>query len=126
MHGFGSGRCRRAGISGTDGRKIKMLAFYPRHEATLAPQSEQVWVGLSLTSQSVTADSPAFRNGPLPVTTAWPPARRCRARARAARLLDAGRLVLADPCSAYKHKCALAYEHKSALAYKHKRALAHA
>ena len=46
-----------------DGRKIKMLAFYRRHEAALAPQSEQVWVGLSLTPQSVTADSPAFAMG---------------------------------------------------------------
>ena len=33
------------------------------HEAALAPQSEQVWVGLSLTPQSVTADSPAFAMG---------------------------------------------------------------
>ena len=28
-----------------------MLAFDRRHEAALAPQSEQVWVGLSLTPQ---------------------------------------------------------------------------
>ena len=43
-------------------------AFDRGHEAALAPQSEQVWVGLSLTPQTVTA----FCNGPLPVTTAWP------------------------------------------------------
>ena len=63
MHGFGSGRCRQPGNHSTDGRKIEMPAYYRRHEAALAPQSEQVWVGLSLTPQSVTADSPAFRNG---------------------------------------------------------------
>ena len=59
-----------------------MPAFYRRHESVLAqpmlPQSEQVWVGLSLTPQSVTA----FCNGPLRVTTAWPPARRHQACAR--------------------------------------------
>jgi hypothetical protein len=45
---------RRAGSGGTDGRKIKIPAFYRRHEAALAqpmlPQSEQVWVGLPLTT----------------------------------------------------------------------------
>jgi hypothetical protein len=48
------GRRRRPGICGTDGRKIEMRALYHRHEAALAqttlPQSEQVWVGLSLTT----------------------------------------------------------------------------
>jgi hypothetical protein len=48
------GRSRRLGIGGTDGRKIEMPTFYRSHEAALAqpmlPQSEQVWVGLSLTT----------------------------------------------------------------------------
>jgi len=51
---LGGGWCRRTGNSGTDGRKIEMPAFYRRHEAALAqpmlPQSEQVWVGPSLTT----------------------------------------------------------------------------
>jgi hypothetical protein len=47
---LGGGRRRRPGISGAYGRKIEMPAFYRRHEAALAPQSEQVWVGLSLTT----------------------------------------------------------------------------
>jgi hypothetical protein len=42
---LGGGLHRRTGSGGTDGRKIiKMPAFYRRHEAALAPQSEQVWV----------------------------------------------------------------------------------
>jgi hypothetical protein len=46
---LGGGWRRRAGSGGTDGRKI---AFYRRHEAALAPQSEQVWVEkLSLTTE---------------------------------------------------------------------------
>jgi hypothetical protein len=48
------GRSRRLGIGGTDGRKIEMPTFYRSHEAAPAqpmlPQSEQVWVGLSLTT----------------------------------------------------------------------------
>jgi hypothetical protein len=48
------GRSRRLGIRGTDGRKIEMPTFYRSHEAALAqpmlPQSEQVCVGLSLTT----------------------------------------------------------------------------
>ena len=63
MHRFGSGWCRRPGSGGADGRKIKMLAFYPRHEATLAPQSEQVWVeNLSLkTEQQPSSARSIFR-----------------------------------------------------------------
>jgi hypothetical protein len=49
-----SGRSRRLGIGGTDGRKIEMPTFYRSREAALArpmlAQSEQVWVGLSLTT----------------------------------------------------------------------------
>jgi hypothetical protein len=49
---LGGGWRRRAGSGGTDGRKIKIPAFYRRHEAALAPQSEQVWVeNLSLTTE---------------------------------------------------------------------------
>jgi hypothetical protein len=46
---LGGGRRRRLGIGSSDGRKIEMPAFYRRHEAALA-QSEQVWVGFSLTT----------------------------------------------------------------------------
>jgi hypothetical protein len=51
---LGGGRRRRLGIGGADGRKIEMPVFYRGHEVALAqpmlPQSEQVWVGLSLRS----------------------------------------------------------------------------
>jgi len=48
---LGGGRRRRPGIGDIDGRKIEMPAFYRRHEAALATQS-QVWVeSLSLTTE---------------------------------------------------------------------------
>src|ERR1700719_2403987 len=53
-YGLGGGRRRRLGIGVADGLKIEMPAFYRIHEAALAqpmlPQSEQVWVGLPLTT----------------------------------------------------------------------------
>jgi hypothetical protein len=49
---LGGGWRRRPGIGGTDGRAIEMPALYHSHEATLALQSEQVWVeNLSLTTE---------------------------------------------------------------------------
>jgi hypothetical protein len=58
VHGLGGGWRRRAGSGGTDGRKI---AFYRRHEAALAPQSEQVWVeNLSLTTERQRGSSAQF------------------------------------------------------------------
>ena len=64
MHGLGGGRRRRPGISGTDGRKIEMPAFYRRHEAALAPQSEQGWVeNLSLTTERQPSSAPSTFRG---------------------------------------------------------------